>query len=60
MQTYIVTIDYEKEDGYWKIGHQETITLPGDKKYNDTFKQRAVKLVQARFPGCRVKRVDFV
>ena len=55
-ETYIVTIDYLKEDGYWKIGHKETITLNKNGKCNH---KRAEKLVQAKFPGCRVKRVDF-
>jgi len=57
-EQYTVTINYQNEAGFWKIGHVVEITIPV-KKIKCSH-ERAAKLVQKRYPGCQVSRVDYV
>ena len=55
METYIVKLDYKKPDGFWVISHEETVVVKGGKSNH----QKAAEIAKTRFPGCRVKRIDF-
>lgn len=59
-EEYLVKINYQMQDGYWKVGHEEIVSVP----IKDWAKEKdnhgeAEKLMKEKYPGCKIVSVTY-
>jgi hypothetical protein len=57
-ETYRVKLNYQKPDGYWRVGHIERVTIqvPHGINEKNNFVEAEV-MVKALYPGCHIVNV---
>ena len=59
-ELYEVVFDLQRPDGYWVIGRKINVLVPlqpGTKE--KCSHEKAQKIIEQKFPGCRIKHVSY-
>lgn len=55
-EEYIVTVDYQQPDGYWRMSHRESVYISVRHGHNEKNNhEAAMAQARLRFPGCRIR-----
>lgn len=59
-EEYLVNLDYKKPDGYWVIGHEETVVVRVEHGVNEKNNHDEAKAIaKSRFKECRINKVNY-
>lgn len=59
-EQYEVSLDYQKEDGYWVHSHKEHVEVPVERGVNEKNNhEAAAEIARQRYPGCRINCVTY-
>ena len=58
---YKVSFDYQKPDGYWVISAKEYVFVEVECGINEKNNHEAAgDVIRKKYPGCKVKRVNYL
>lgn len=58
-ESYIVSLDYRKPDGYWVSSHKEDVSLEYSESTRKNNHSKAEAIAMQRYPGCRINSVTY-
>ena len=59
-ELYIVDLDYQKEDGFWVVAHEEYILIPvRNRRHEKCGHDSAAEIAAGMFPNARIRSVTY-